>query len=389
MCAILSVKRRISITTGTRAEYGILRPVLQEIRSSKKLQLYLIVTGTHLSKKHGLTINEIKKDGFQIYATVDMMPKGDSTYFMATSLGKSIVEFSKVFKKLKPDVNLVLGDRDEMLASTIAAYHMNIPNAHIHGGDKSRGGIDEYNRHAITKMSNIHFVATRKSCERVIKMGEDPKTVFLTGSPSIDEIVSNKITERKNLQKHYPFRFDGNEILLVQHSVTTQSELSGKHILATLDAIVKTKRPTVAIAPNSDAGSREIFGYLDLFSKKYPFIKVYPSIPRSDYLGMIKYCGVLVGNSSSGMIDASYFNTPVVNIGIRQVGRERGENVIDVCEGNISLIYHAILRAFKMKKKKKLHNEYVYGNGRASKKIARCLEKIHLNKDLIQKQIFY
>ena len=382
------MKRRISVTTGTRAEYGILRPVLQKIQASKKLQLHLIVTGTHLSKKHGLTINEIKKDGFQIHASIDMTPKGDSAYFMATTLGKSIVEFSKVFKNLKPDINLVLGDRDEMLASTIAAYHMNIPNAHIHGGDKSQGGIDEYNRHAITKMSNIHFAATKKSYERVIKMGENPKTVFLTGSPSIDEIINNKITSRQNLQKHYPFRFAGNEILLVQHSVTTQSELSGKHMRSTLDAIVKTKRPTIAIAPNSDAGSRAIFGYLRLYSKKYPFIKVYPSIPRSDYLGMIKYCGVLIGNSSSGMIDASYFNTPVVNIGIRQKGRERAKNVIDVCEGNPSSIYRAILRAFHIKRRK-LSNEYIYGNGNASKKIISCLEKIHLNTDLIQKQIFY
>jgi GDP/UDP-N,N'-diacetylbacillosamine 2-epimerase (hydrolysing) len=266
---------------------------------------------------------------------------------------------------------------------------MNIPNAHIHGGDKSQGGIDEYNRHAITKMSNVHFVATKKSYERVIKMGENPKTVFLTGSPSIDEIINNKITSQKNLQKHYPFKFTGNEILLVQHSVTTQSELSGKHIRITLDAILKTKRPTIAIAPNSDAGSRSIFDYLVMYSRKYPFIKVYPSIPRSDYLGMIKHCGVLVGNSSSGMIDANYFNTPVVNIGIRQAGRERGRNVIDVCEGNTNSIYRVILKAFQMKKGKKLPNEHIYGNGRASKKIVNYLEKIHLNKDLIQKQISY
>ncbi len=382
------MKRKISVTTGTRAEYGILRPVLQQIKSNNKLQLYLIVTGMHLSKKHGFTINEIKKDGFEIYDTIDMMPEGNSTYFMSIALGKSIGEFSKVFKKLKPDINLVLGDRDEMLASTIAAYHMNIPNAHIHGGDKTQGGIDEYNRHAITKMSNIHFVATKKSYERVIKMGENPKTVFLIGSPSIDEIINNKITSQKNLQKHYPFKFIGNEILLVQHSVTTQSELSGKHIQSTLDAIVKTKKPTIAIAPNSDAGSKEIFNYLDLYSKKHSFIKVYPSIPRSDYLGMMKYCGVLVGNSSSGMIDASYFNIPVVNIGIRQDGRERGKNVIDVHDSNTNLITNAILKAFQMKKRK-LHNEYIYGKGNASKKIVHCLEKINLTKDLIQKQIFY
>lgn len=383
------MKKRISVTTGTRAEYGILRPVLQKIQVSKKLHLYLIVTGTHLSKKHGFTIDEIKKDGFRIYATVDMVPKGNSTYDMATALGKGIVEFSKLFKKLKPDINLILGDRDEVLASTIAAYHMNIPNAHIHGGDRSQGGIDEYNRHAITKMSNIHFAATKKSYERIIKMGEDPKTVFLTGSPSIDEISANKIISRKNLEKRYPFKFNGDEILLLQHSVTTQSELSKKQIQSTLKAIVKTKKPTIAIAPNSDAGSRAIFHYLKLYSKKYSFIKLYPSVPRTDYLGLIKYCGVLVGNSSSGMIDASYFNTPVVNIGIRQEGRERGKNVIDVPEMNAGAIYHAILRAFSMKKTKTFVNEYIYGDGSASKKIVQYLEKINLNKDLIQKQIFY
>ncbi len=382
------MKRRISVTTGSRAEYGILRPVLQEIQSSKKLQLYLIVSGMHLSKKHGLTINEIKDDGFSIYATVDMMPKGNSTYYMSIALGKGIVEFSKVFKKLKPDINLVLGDRDEVLASTIAAYHMNIPNAHIHGGDRSKGGIDEYNRHAITKMSNIHFAATRTSYDRIIKMGENPKMVFLTGSPSIDDIAKNKITSRLNLAKRYPFAFTGNEILLLQHSVTTQSELSDKHILSTLEAIAQTKRPTIAIAPNSDTGSKEIFDHLLLYARKYSFIKVYPSIPRSDYLGMIKYCGVLVGNSSSGMIDASYFNTPVVNIGVRQEGRERGMNVIDVSAGNAHSTHRAILNAFQMRKHRRFVHDYIYGNGNTSKKIIHCLEKINLDKDLIQKQIF-
>lgn len=382
------MKRKISVTTGTRAEYGIVRQILQEIQASKKLQLYLIVTGTHLSKKHGFTINEIKKDGFRIHSTIGIMPKGNSPYYMATALGKSIVEFSTVFKKLRPDINLVLGDRDEMLASTIAAYHMNIPNAHIHGGDKSQGGIDEYNRHAITKMSNIHFPATKKSYERIIKMGENPKMVFLTGSPSIDEITKNKIASKQDLVRHYPFNFAGNEILLLQHSVTTQSEQSEKQIKSTLDAIVKTKKPTIAIAPNSDSGSREIFTQLEKYSKKYPFIKLYLSVPREDFLGMINHCGVLVGNSSSGMIEASYFNTPVINIGIRQAGRERGKNVIDVPRINIESIYSAILKGFQMQKKNHA-GEYVYGTGNASKKIIHYLEKIDLNKNLIQKQIFY
>ena len=150
------MKKKILVTTGTRAEYGILRPLLQKISKSKKLELLLVVTGSHLSQKHGFTIKEIKKDGFKIHKTIDLVPKGNSNYHMAIELGKGIIEFSNIFQKLKPDINLILGDRDEMFASAIAAYHMNIPNAHIHGGDKS-GGIDEYTRHAITKISNIHF----------------------------------------------------------------------------------------------------------------------------------------------------------------------------------------------------------------------------------------
>ena len=189
------MKRKISITTGTRAEYGILRPVLHAIDSSKKLELCLIVTGMHLSKKYGLTINEIRKDGFKIAAIVNMKSKDDSAYEITRTLGKTITSFSEVFKNIKPDLNVILGDCDEMLASAITAYHMNIPNAHIHGGDKS-GGIDEYTRHAITKTSNIHFVATQKSKERVIKMGENPKFVYLVGSPSIDEVIRNKITSK-------------------------------------------------------------------------------------------------------------------------------------------------------------------------------------------------
>src|SRR5579872_1677270 len=149
-------KRKILVTTGTRADYGILRPVLQAIRASKKLQLYLVVTGTHLSKKHGFTINEIKNDGFRIFAKINMTPKGDTRYFMSKTLGEGITAFSKIFEKIRPDINLVLGDRDEMLASAIVSYHMNVPNAHIAGGDQS-GGIDEYTRHAITKISNVHF----------------------------------------------------------------------------------------------------------------------------------------------------------------------------------------------------------------------------------------
>lgn len=381
------MKRKITVTTGSRAEYGILRPVLHAITKSKKLELYLIVAGMHLSKKHGMTINEIKKDGFNIDARVDMIPQKDSNFSMAKSLGCGIIEFAKIFNKLQPDINLILGDRDESLASAIAAYHMNIVNAHIHGGDKTQAGIDEYNRHAITKISNIHFVATKKSKERVIRMGENPKCVFLTGSPSIDEVINNMITEKLELEQRYGIKFTGNEILLLQHSVTTQSKKSESQILNTLQALVRLRNTTIAICPNSDAGNRKIFQHLKSFSKRHNFIKVYTSLPRSDYLGMLKNCGVLVGNSSSGMIEASYFNTPVVNIGIRQKDRERGKNVFDVENGTINSIYCVVNKA--LRKKYKFVNRYIYGTGKTANKIARYLEKIPRTKDLIQKQIFY
>lgn len=382
------MKRKIVVTTGSRADYGILRQVIKEILASKRLELYLVVTGMHLSKKHGFTINEIRNDGFKIYASFTMLPQTDMIYSMANALGEGVVSFTRIFKKIKPDINLVFGDRDEMLASALAAYHMNIPNAHIHGGDKTQGGIDEYNRHAITKISNIHFAATKKSRERILKMGEDPRYVFLTGSPSIDEVLINKITKKDTLQKKFTTNFNGDEILLLYHPVTTQYEQSGKQILNILHAISKMNKPTIAIAPNSDAGNKVIFKHLKRFSAKYDFLKVYPSVPRSDFLGLLKYCGVLVGNSSSGMIEASCFDIPVVNIGIRQRDREKGPNVVDVEDISVDNIHKSILSAFKMKKRKPAKT-LIYGNGTASKKIVKHLERITLDRKLIQKQIYY
>jgi len=382
------MKRRILVTTGTRADYGFLRPVLKKIKQNKKLKLLLVVTGSHLSKKHGYTINEIKKDGFKISTKIKMIPYNDDNYSMAIELGKGIITFSKCFRKLKPDINLILGDRDEMLASALAASHMNIINAHIHGGDIS-GGLDEYNRHAITKISNIHFTGTQKSKTRIIKMGEDPKYVFFTGSPSIDEIVNNKITSKQELEKKYKLNFGGNEILLVQHPVTTETHLSEKQILVILNAILKTKRNVIAIAPNSDSGHRKIFKQLKLFSKKYPKIKLYQSLPREDYLGMLKNVGILVGNSSSGMIEASYFNIPVINIGVRQKNRERGPNVYDIDELSSNQIFHVIQKKLRDRSKFKKKNIRIYGNGKASSKITKILENINLDKNLIKKQITY
>lgn len=376
-------RRKITVTTGTRADYGLLRPVLNKIKSSKNLELILIVTGMHLSRKYGLTINEIKKDGFKISKSFEMLPKENSKYSVAETLGHSIIEFSKIFKKIKPDINLVLGDRDEMLASALSAYHVNIPNAHIHGGEIS-GGIDEYTRHAITKISNIHFAPSQKSKKRILKMGENSKYVFLTGSPSIDGISINNISKKKYLEKKYNLPLRGNEIILVQHPVTTQVDLTEKHIKNTLKAILKFNKPIISISPNSDSGNKQIFKQLELFSEKTSLIKNFPSIPRSDYLGFLKHAGILIGNSSSGLIEASYFNIPVVNIGIRQKNRESGKNVFDVTNDSVDLIEKTIKKAFNSKNQKNKNNK-IFGNGNSSKKIVKILEQIKLTDNITEK----
>ena len=293
----------------------------------------------------------------------------------------------EIFKKFQVDINIIQGDRDEVLASAIAAYHMNIPNAHIHGGDKTSAGIDEYNRHAITKISNIHFPGTKKSMNRVLSMWEIKKNVFLTGSPSIDEVANHKITSKTNLEKKYNLHFSGNEILLLQHPVTTQSEQSKIQITNILKSISKFKKTTIAIAPNSDAGNSPIFRALQEYSKKNDFLKLYPNLPRRDYLGMLSNCRVLVGNSSSGIIEGGYFNIFVVNIGIRQQNRESGKNIIHVKGNSSNEIYLAIKKGLSKKKNNSKKN--VYGNGDASKKIVKILETIKLDQSLIEKQISY
>ncbi len=379
-------KRKITVTTGTRAEYGILRPILFEIIKSKKLDLFLIVTGSHLSKKYGLTINEIKKDKIKIYKKFQMISDNDSVFDSTLNLGKGIIQFGKIFNKIKPDINLVLGDRDEMLASSLAAYHMNIPNAHIHGGDKS-GGLDEYTRHAITKISNIHFPATLKSKVRIKKMGENPKNIFQVGSPAIDEIINNKIPNKKELEQKYNLTFNGEEIILIYHPVTTEINESKKQILEIMKVIVKLNLPTIAIAPNSDPGNKQIFSTLLKYSKRYPQISLFENLPRSDYLGMLKNCSMLIGNSSSGMIESNYYHIPVVNIGIRQQNRERGSNVIDVPNVKYNLILKAIKQGIKKKNFKNFKK--IYGSGKSSKNIINCLETINLDSKLIKKELSY
>lgn len=380
------MKRRIIIVTGSRSEYGILKSVIKQIFCSKKLKPILVVAGMHLSKKHGLSINDILRDGYKVNYKVKMIPKGNSHYGMVKSLGTGIIKFGDIFKKINPELVLVLGDRDEIFAAAIAASHMNIPIAHIHGGDKTKAGIDEYNRHAITKISNIHFSTTQKSFQRIIKLGENPKFVFNTGSPSIDDIKSKYFSNKNELEKKYKIKFSGKDILLVFHPVTTEIENSVNTFKIILNVIEKLKRTTIAIGPNSDAGNKQIFEELKKFSNRNKFFKFYTNVPRYDFLGFLNNCSVLIGNSSSGMIEAGYFDIKVINIGNRQDQREHGANVVTI---NISKSILAKELGNSLKTRKSYKKLNVYGDGNAAKKIVNILETISINKELIQKQIAY
>jgi GDP/UDP-N,N'-diacetylbacillosamine 2-epimerase (hydrolysing) len=384
------MKRKIAVVTGTRAEYGILKSVLNAILAHESLDLQLVVTGMHLSHEFGYTVNEIEKDGFKIASRVNMITSDDTSVAMAKSIGQGIIGMAQAWEELKPDIIVVLGDRTEPLSAAISGAYMNIPVAHIHGGDSPQSGLDEYARHAITKMVHIHFPATPKSAERIIKMGEDPWRVHVVGSPALDAILHEPLIDSEIIAEKYNIDLKKPLILLIQHAVSTQPEEASSQIKVTLDAIVETGYQTVVIYPNSDAGGRSIISAVETYVTNYPWLKAYPSLSRRDYLSLLKIASVLAGNSSSGIIDAPSFSLPVINIGLRQAGRERGVNVIDV-EHDKELILKAINKAltdhkFIQKVKKGINP---YGDGLAGERIARILETIEKTPELLQKKIAY
>jgi UDP-N-acetylglucosamine 2-epimerase (non-hydrolysing)/GDP/UDP-N,N'-diacetylbacillosamine 2-epimerase (hydrolysing) len=343
----------------------------------------------HLSKEFGYSVNEIVKDGFKINEKVEMNPENDTGFSMAESIGKGLSGMAKALKKINPDFLLVLGDRIEALAGVIAAAYMNIPIAHIHGGDSTRAGLDESARHAITKFAHIHFTVTKKSAERVRKMGEDQWRIFIVGAPCLDTILNVDYISKNEIYKKFNLKNDKPFIVLLQHAVSTEPQNAEKQSIETLDALKDLGLQTVIIYPNSDAGGRAIIKQIKKY-EKYDFIKSYKNLPQLEYLSLLKYSNVLVGNSSSGIIESSSFKLPVVNIGIRQDGRERANNVIDVSHDK-NKITKAIEKALYDKKFKDVvaKSKNPYGSGKSSKHIVKVFREIEITPKLIQKKITY
>ncbi len=373
------MKRRIAVLTGSRSEYGLLRPIIKRIHTHPAFELYLIVTGMHLSEEFGYTIKEIKRDGFPIYAEIDTLNREDTGAGMARFIGRTIIELSKVFEEIKPHILLLLGDRGEMLAGAITASCMNILIAHIHGGESS-GSVDEGFRHAISKLAHIHFVATEKGKERLLRMGEDPSRIFVVGAPGLDDIFEDLLPPEEIAEK-YGIDLSKPLILLVQHPVVTEVEDAPRQIRETLEAIAELKIQTIVIYPNADAGGRRMIEVIKEFERRYDFIKAYKSLPRREYLSIMRIASVMVGNSSSGIIEAPSFHLPVVNIGTRQKNRLRAGNVIDV-NYDREEIKRAIIKAIYDKefRERLKHIRNPWGDGRASERIVSILSSIDIKK---------
>ena len=382
-------QRKIAVLTGTRAEYGLLKPVIKAIEAHPQLELQLMVTGMHLQEEHGMSIQQIEKDGFPIISQTPMHPPTDTGWGMAQSVSQGIRGIADELQQLQPDVLLILGDRTEVLAAAIAAIYMNIAVAHIHGGDRSKGGLDESVRHAITKMAHIHFAATPRSAERILKMGERPEHIFTVGAPGLDTILhvpllsSDQVLDKFSMNSRSPY------LLLVQHPVSTFPEESVSQIRTTLAAIAKTQFPCIIVYPNSDAGGQAIIQEIEHWVSNHPQFQAHQNLPHEVYLSAMKHCAALIGNSSSGVIESASFKVPVVNIGIRQEGRERAGNVLDVPH-DVNQIYEAIQTSLGPAFQHQVAQcVSPYGEGKAGEKIADILAEIILDKSLLQKQITY
>jgi len=383
-------KRKICYITGTRADYGMMRNALKEI--NKKFDLSLIVTGMHLASEFGKTAEEIKRDGFKIGKKVNaLFPKEDTGTAMAEALGAGIIGITRAIKSIKPDIILVLGDRAEALAGAIAGAHANIPIAHIHGGDQGDDGahIDDLTRHAITKFSHIHFAATKQSANRIIKMGEESWRVYVTGSPALDDIIAQKLYSKKYIEKKYHLSLRRPLFLVIQHSTPSQMDQAAGQIKETLEALKELNEQTVLIYPSSDAGGRRMIKVINKY-EKYDFLKTFKSLPRREYLSIMKYASVMVGNSSSGSIDSSSFKLPAVNIGTRESIREHGGNKIFVGHDR-SEIKKAINKAlFDKKFRQRVQNcRNPYGDGKCGIRVAKVLQNIKINRRLLTKRLTY
>ena len=382
--------KKIGVITGTRAEYGLLKPLITKLNLAVDLELQLIVTGMHLSPEFGLTYQEIEQDGFKIKERNEMLLSSDTPNGITKSMGVAIIGFADIYTRIEPDIVIILGDRYEAFAAASAAMIHRIPIAHIHGGELTEGVIDDPIRHSITKMSSLHFTSTERYRQRVIQLGEQPKTVFNVGALGIENIKEQKLLSKQDLAQRIGFPLDKPYFIVTFHPVTLEdstAEVQFGNLLNALDTF--TEYRIIFTKANADTDGRIVNSLIDEYiTKNKERAVVFTSLGMLRYLSALKYCEVVIGNSSSGILEAPSFHIPTVNIGDRQAGRMKGKSIID-CGWTTEEIVHGIQRAQILKRDGDLQNEVnVYEGKDTSETIMKILRNYLMN-DNSTKKILY
>lgn len=377
-------KLKIAYVTGNRADFGLMIPVLTAISRSKKLSLRVYATGMHLMPQFGQTINEVKKK-FPHTKIIQATFNANGRLGMAEFTGTFLSQLVHILSVDRPDFVLILGDRVEMLSTAIACLYLGIPTGQLHGGEKTMT-VDDTARHAITKLCSLHFPATKKSAQRIVSIGEEKWRIKIVGAPALDQILFRPLPTKNEVYRYLKIHPSKKYILITQHPVSEQWDKSAFQIRETLKAVKQFKMPIVATYPNDDAGGRQIISEIEK-ERKNPLFTIRPSIPYKMFLAVEKNAAVWIGNSSGAMIESSSFHTPVVNIGIRQNGRERGNNVLDATNDHAQ-IYKAIRSSIDAKYKKKIsHGKNPWGDGKTSERVVKFLENLRISPRLINKSI--
>lgn len=368
---------KIAVVTGTRAEYGLLKPIIRQIEEDKRSELLLFVTAMHLSKDYGYTVNEIQDDNFTITKKIKTLKNSDSEKGIVKLISNTQNKFTQVFDEYKPDYLLVLGDRSEIFGVCIAAYISRIPILHISGGEVTKGAYDEAFRHCITKMSSLHFTSTELHRKRVIQLGESPETVFNVGAIGLDSIKNLKLLSKKEFEKSINFKLGKLNFLLTYHPQTLEDNNEVKNIRVIFNAIEKIKDVKLIITkPNYDKFSNEIIDEIDKYAKKnYVNVVSFESLGQLRYLSALKHVDLVIGNSSSGIVETPSFKRATVNIGTRQLGRECSSNIINV-KFSVEDIHKGIELGISENFRNQLKSlKSIYGNGTASTQIMSIINK--------------
>jgi UDP-hydrolysing UDP-N-acetyl-D-glucosamine 2-epimerase len=382
----MSEPRSIAVVSVSRSDWGHLLPVLEAIRGAGDLRLSLIVAGMHLSERFGLTVREIEAAGWPIAARVEMLEPGDTPEAVAVSTGRGVSGFARAYAALAPDLVLVLGDRFEMLAAAVAALPFAVPVAHIHGGELSEGAMDNQIRHAITKLAHLHFASAEPHARRIAAMGEEAWRIHTTGAPGLDRIPALATSTRDEVAAALGLPRDERWVILTFHPVTLEYHAAGRQIDEVLAAVEKVDAACVLTYPNADTAGQVIIERLEEFAARHRRARLVPSLGDRLYLSLLHLADAMVGNSSSGLIEAPSLGLPVVNVGSRQQGRLRGANVIDA-EPDRDAILSALDAALAPSFREGLRGApNPYGDGGAAGRIVRVLREVALGDRLVRKR---